>query len=66
MRHPDISFLSRTLLKSLFILIDLVLLIVLTTQTVTDGLSGQLGMQSGPTDNAQVEPAEFTRTRTTS
>ncbi len=55
MRYLYFNSLSRIFLKSIFILVGLVLLVALTTQTVTDGLAGRLGMQSAPTDNAWVE-----------
>ena len=49
------KFLWRPLLKSSFVLFGVLLLVMLSTQTVTDGLSGHLGVQSTPTDNPWLE-----------
>jgi len=45
----------RVLIKAVFVLLGIVLLVTLSTQTVTDGLSGHLGLQSASTDEAWVE-----------
>ncbi len=53
--HLHFGLVLRMFLKFAFVLLGVMLLVILSTQTVTDGLSGHLGMQSTPTDSPWLE-----------